>query len=75
MINDSSKAGHKSRHIITRTFLPKADIYPETFLSQNIKSTHADFCGAATNLMTYSKENQPTKTASATSKKYSSSEM
>ena len=36
--------------------------------------THWTFWGAATNLMTYSKENQPTKTASATSKKYSSSE-
>ena len=35
--------------------------------------TYINFCGAATNLMTYSNENQPTKTASATSKKYSSS--
>ena len=36
--------------------------------------TYCTFWGAATNLMTYSKENHPTKTASATSKKYSSSE-
>ena len=37
--------------------------------------TYFDLCGAAMNLTTYSKENHPTNTASATSKKYSSSEM
>ena len=36
--------------------------------------SHLDLCGAAMNLTTYSKENQPTKTASAISKKYSSPE-
>ena len=36
--------------------------------------TYKNLCGAAINLMAYSKVNQPTKTASATSKKYSSSE-
>ena len=35
--------------------------------------THWDFLGAAMNLTTYSKVNQPTKTASAISKKFSSS--
>ena len=35
---------------------------------------HLDLCGAAMNLTTYSKENQPTNTASAISKKYSSPE-
>ena len=37
--------------------------------------SHLDLCGAAMNLTTYSKENQPTKTASAISKKYSSPEI
>ena len=36
--------------------------------------SHLDLWGAAMNLTTYSKENQPTKTASAISKKYSSPE-
>ena len=39
-----------------------------------IVNIHLIFCGAAMNLMTYSKVNQPTNTASAISKKSSSSE-
>ena len=35
--------------------------------------TNFHFCGAATKRIKYSKVNHPTKTASATSKKYSSS--
>ena len=35
--------------------------------------TNLHFCGAATNRIKYSKENQPTKTASATAKKMCSS--
>ena len=38
-----------------------------------INLTYVHFLGAATNRMMYSKVNHPTKTASATSKKYSSS--
>ena len=41
--------------------------------SLHINLTHIHFLGAATNRMMYSKVNHPTKTASATSKKYSSS--
>ena len=37
MINDPSKAGHKSSHIITRTFLPEADIHPETLIIKHQK--------------------------------------
>merc|ERR550519_908477 len=37
--------------------------------------TNLDLWGAAMNLTTYSKENQPTNTASAISKKYSSREI
>ena len=39
------------------------------------KSTYFNFLGAAINLMTYSKVNQPTNTASAISKKLSSSKQ
>ena len=38
-----------------------------------INMTYVHFLGAATKRMMYSKVNHPTKTASATSKKYSSS--
>ena len=41
--------------------------------SFQINMTYIHFLGAATNRMMYSKVNHPTKTASATSKKYSSS--
>ena len=39
---------------------------------EGIYESHLDLWGAAMNLTTYSKENQPTNTASAISKKYSS---
>ena len=44
------------------------------FWEKSTLCSHLDLCGAAMNLTTYSKENQPTKTASAISKKYSSPE-
>ena len=42
--------------------------------TKSARLTYKNLCGAAINLMTYSKENHPTKTASASSKKSSSPE-